>query len=92
LLEEPLAPLDHRVQGDPQIIGDIDIVHPLGRAQNDLGSFNHAGLSGALPGQGLQPNSILIAQLDHKWAAARQQIPSARHPQLAPLHHKVTRV
>src|SRR5271169_4851473 len=44
-LEEPLTPLDHRVQGDPQILSDIRVVHPGRRGQHDPGPLNHARLS-----------------------------------------------
>jgi hypothetical protein len=65
-LEETLAPLDHRVQGDCEVLGDGGVLLTVGRPQHDAGSQHHSLFGRPLSDQLLEPVAVLDAQLDHE--------------------------
>lgn len=75
-LEEPLAPLDHRVQRHLKPLGDTRVLLAVGRSQDDASPDDHALLGGTPPNQRLQMLPVLVAQVDYERASPRHHAPA----------------
>ena len=85
LLEEPLAPLDHRVERHPEPLRHRGVLIPVSRPQHDPCAQDLTALRCLLARDSFQASTVDAAQLDHERAPARHHTsPRCDRPRPAP--------